>query len=204
MMRGNGWIDVTCAFVMDMNAVHSQSYLVLSLLGQECWTERTCDSSILASSPSLSPSLPPSLPPLPLHTRTLPTQTTPTSMATPQISVSPGEVDTKALTTQVTRQAGIATYYINKIDELDVELREKIQNLRRLVAQRNALNAKGRIPHIIPHITISSPSHITISSIFLSLTPITRYSPFPPFSIPFLQHIFLSSLFSSLISLFVS
>eukprot|EP00003_Mantamonas_plastica_P002456 TRINITY_DN11867_c0_g1_i1.p1 TRINITY_DN11867_c0_g1~~TRINITY_DN11867_c0_g1_i1.p1 ORF type:complete len:495 (+),score=141.59 TRINITY_DN11867_c0_g1_i1:221-1705(+) len=142
MMRGNGWIDVTCAFVMDMNAVHSQSYLVLSLLGQECWTERTCDSSILASSPSLSPSLPPSLPPLPLHTRTLPTQTTPTSMATPQISVSPGEVDTKALTTQVTRQAGIATYYINKIDELDVELREKIQNLRRLVAQRNALNAK--------------------------------------------------------------
>uniref|UniRef100_A0A3B4WQ73 ATPase AAA-type core domain-containing protein n=1 Tax=Seriola lalandi dorsalis TaxID=1841481 RepID=A0A3B4WQ73_SERLL len=38
---------------------------------------------------------------------------------------------------------GISNYYSSKIDELEVVVREKTQNLRRLEAQRNELNSKG-------------------------------------------------------------
>lgn len=41
------------------------------------------------------------------------------------------------------RHRGIRQYYLHEIQELLVELDERTQNLRRLEAQRNALNAKG-------------------------------------------------------------
>mmetsp|Transcript_26628 Transcript_26628/g.80730 ORF Transcript_26628/g.80730 Transcript_26628/m.80730 type:complete len:106 (+) Transcript_26628:3-320(+) len=39
---------------------------------------------------------------------------------------------------------GIQSYYSSKIDELEVVVREKTSNLRRLEAQRNELNSKVR------------------------------------------------------------
>mgnify|MGYP000886199005 CR=1 FL=1 len=39
---------------------------------------------------------------------------------------------------------GVSQYYIAKIEELESLLREKKRNLRRLEAQRNELNAKGK------------------------------------------------------------
>jgi hypothetical protein len=45
---------------------------------------------------------------------------------------------------------GLQTYYTQKIEELEVVLREKEQNVRRLEAQRNEWNAKGsNSDHII-------------------------------------------------------
>lgn len=38
---------------------------------------------------------------------------------------------------------GLRPYYITKIEELQLVVAEKAQNLRRLQAQRNELNAKG-------------------------------------------------------------
>jgi hypothetical protein len=38
---------------------------------------------------------------------------------------------------------GIKNYYQTKIEEAELTINEKTQNLRRLEAQRNALNAKG-------------------------------------------------------------
>jgi hypothetical protein len=38
---------------------------------------------------------------------------------------------------------GIKSFYRAKIEEAEGEIHEKTQNLRRLEAQRNALNAKG-------------------------------------------------------------
>jgi len=42
-------------------------------------------------------------------------------------------------------QTGIRSYYLQKIEEAEVICREKAQNLRRLEAQRNELNAKVRL-----------------------------------------------------------
>lgn len=39
---------------------------------------------------------------------------------------------------------GLKAYYVTKIEELQLVVSEKTQNLRRLQAQRNELNAKGR------------------------------------------------------------
>jgi hypothetical protein len=39
---------------------------------------------------------------------------------------------------------GFRSYYIQKIEELQLIVNEKSQNLRRLQAQRNELNAKGK------------------------------------------------------------
>ncbi len=40
-------------------------------------------------------------------------------------------------------EAGIRAYYLSKIDELELVVRERTQNLQRLKAQRNEWNAKG-------------------------------------------------------------
>ncbi len=45
-----------------------------------------------------------------------------------------------------TGHEGIRSYYTSKIDELEIVLSEKTQDLRRLEAQRNELNSKGIHP----------------------------------------------------------
>lgn len=45
----------------------------------------------------------------------------------------------------IPRGEGFRAYYITKIEELQLIVAEKSQNLRRLQAQRNELNAKGFI-----------------------------------------------------------
>lgn len=40
---------------------------------------------------------------------------------------------------------GLKPYYKGKIEELEILVREKTQNLRRLEAQRNELNTKGEL-----------------------------------------------------------
>ena len=50
------------------------------------------------------------------------------------------EVDATA-----SRNGGLSNYYQGKIDELELTVREKTQNLRRLQAQRNELNSKVRL-----------------------------------------------------------
>lgn len=49
------------------------------------------------------------------------------------------EIDEKAM-----KGEGFKPYYITKIEELQLIVAEKSQNLRRLQAQRNELNAKGK------------------------------------------------------------
>ena len=48
------------------------------------------------------------------------------------------EIDDKNL-----KGEGFKPYYVQKIEELQLIVAEKSQNLRRLQAQRNELNAKG-------------------------------------------------------------
>lgn len=52
------------------------------------------------------------------------------------------EVDEK-----IAKGDGFRPYYITKIEELQLIVAEKSQNLRRLQAQRNELNAKGAVKH---------------------------------------------------------
>ena len=42
------------------------------------------------------------------------------------------------------KSEGVDSYYISKVEELEVALKSKAVNIRRLEAQRNELNAKGR------------------------------------------------------------
>lgn len=46
---------------------------------------------------------------------------------------------------------GIKGFYRAKIEEAEGEIHEKTQNLRRLEAQRNALNAKGILDSLSIH-----------------------------------------------------
>jgi hypothetical protein len=48
-----------------------------------------------------------------------------------------------AATGNADQEAGIRAYYLSKIDELELVVRERTQNLQRLKAQRNEWNAKG-------------------------------------------------------------
>lgn len=48
-----------------------------------------------------------------------------------------------AATANADHEAGIRAYYLSKIDELELVVRERSQNLQRLKAQRNEWNAKG-------------------------------------------------------------
>ncbi len=41
------------------------------------------------------------------------------------------------------KNKGIKEYYVSKIDEKQIILRDKIDNIRRLQAQRNELNSRG-------------------------------------------------------------
>lgn len=50
------------------------------------------------------------------------------------------EIDEKS-----SKGEGFKPYYIQKIEELQLIVAEKSQNLRRLQAQRNELNAKGKV-----------------------------------------------------------
>lgn len=43
-----------------------------------------------------------------------------------------------------TRDGGLKFFYRGKIEEAELTINERTQNLRRLEAQRNALNAKGK------------------------------------------------------------
>jgi len=45
---------------------------------------------------------------------------------------------------------GLKSYYRAKIEEYEVAVRDKTQNLRRLEAQRNELNHKGACPTLRP------------------------------------------------------
>ncbi|KAK9471229.1 P-loop containing nucleoside triphosphate hydrolase protein [Dipodascopsis tothii] len=49
------------------------------------------------------------------------------------------------MTVLIARESGIKPYYTQKIEETELQITEKTQNLRRLEAQRNALNAKVRL-----------------------------------------------------------
>ncbi|KAK9456899.1 P-loop containing nucleoside triphosphate hydrolase protein [Dipodascopsis uninucleata] len=49
------------------------------------------------------------------------------------------------MTVTIARDSGIKPYYTQKIEETELQINEKTQNLRRLEAQRNALNAKVRL-----------------------------------------------------------
>ena len=50
---------------------------------------------------------------------------------------------TDVLTSDAPRAQGLRAYYDAKIEQLEVALRDKTMNLRRLEAQRNALNGRG-------------------------------------------------------------
>ena len=49
------------------------------------------------------------------------------------------------MATDATRDLGVHSYYQGKIDELELIVRDRTQNLGRLKAQRNELNAKVRL-----------------------------------------------------------
>jgi len=56
---------------------------------------------------------------------------------------------------------GIQSYYQTKIEAAELLINQKTQNLRRLEAQRNALNARGNIGPSAPVKSSSLPSQIT-------------------------------------------
>ncbi len=66
-------------------------------------------------------------------------------MASADIAVGEKTASTTSSPPSTAHNAGVvSSYYLSKLDELELVIREKTQNLRRLEAQRNALNTKGR------------------------------------------------------------
>lgn len=59
-----------------------------------------------------------------------------------------------------TAGGGIRTYYQTKLDDLEILIREKTNNLRRLEAQRNALNSKVRALREEVGQLLQPPSHV--------------------------------------------
>lgn len=49
----------------------------------------------------------------------------------------------------IAQKSSVHEYYVQKIEELQLIVNEKGQNLRRLQAQRNELNAKGKTINLI-------------------------------------------------------
>lgn len=47
------------------------------------------------------------------------------------------------------RDEGLTTYYQSSLDALELQIRQKQLNLRRLEAQRNEINTKGEIQHLV-------------------------------------------------------
>ena len=60
----------------------------------------------------------------------------------------PGEVRTA-------KPSGLKSYYQAKIESAELLINQKTQNLRRLEAQRNALNARGT--YLMAYIFVSPP-----------------------------------------------
>lgn len=64
----------------------------------------------------------------------------------PGRATEPSQVSRKTeLVTDTKRDLGVHSYYQGKIDELELIVRDRTQNLERLKAQRNELNAKVRL-----------------------------------------------------------
>lgn len=63
------------------------------------------------------------------------------------------------------RGEGFRAYYITKIEELQLIVAEKGQNLRRLQAQRNELNAKGE--YLVPSLESIHSTHTSQSAIIM-------------------------------------
>merc|ERR1712000_6194 len=61
------------------------------------------------------------------------------------IEIKTPKMPTATKETSVEKQGGIENYYRSKIAELEVQERDRTQNLRRLEAQRNDLNSKVRL-----------------------------------------------------------
>lgn len=58
---------------------------------------------------------------------------------------SPFSHNYQTMTASVVSESGIAPFFEQKIEEMELKINDKTQNLRRLEAQRNALNSKVRL-----------------------------------------------------------
>lgn len=60
---------------------------------------------------------------------------------------------------------GLRAYYKGKIEELEMQMREKQHNLRRMEAQRNELNTKGELHGATLHQSKESVTNIDASDV---------------------------------------
>jgi 26S proteasome regulatory subunit T6 len=61
------------------------------------------------------------------------------------LNMSPMVLGTVQENPNVLADGGLKTYYVSKLEELQIMVRDKTQNMERLKAQRNELNAKVRM-----------------------------------------------------------
>lgn len=59
---------------------------------------------------------------------------------------------------------GLRSYYKAKIEELEIQARDKQHNLRRLEAQRNDLNGKG-VPYMMAVLSAPAAQQLHISQL---------------------------------------
>lgn len=71
------------------------------------------------------------------------------SITTRNLKPSPQPPTMPAATRTLTYPGGIKAYYQAKIESAELTINERTQNLRRLEAQRNALNARGQWNNLI-------------------------------------------------------